>query len=369
MQTDSRPALPTGSDPAPSPVPPLAFPTGSDAQNGHLRGLILQKEKELHDINEYRIHTLENLVGDKEKDISEHKARLQKMKDDFCFNLKLLEERDAELERYDASFSSLKAVVRERDQELSELKIATAELQHNVKQEAARAAEAESYYQQKVAQLREEGEAGRWKRDDELRTQRDEFESLKRDFVRQVRELQDTLERERREAASGFEAASLQREKEHGRRVEELQEKLRQAESAEHTAERGLAESRAAQVSAAEKAETLAAKLQRGEGSAEEFRHDVARREARDAARVEELERDKGRLTRAKQAEADEYEARVADLSHQVASLERLGGKQREQAELGAAQLQAEAQQAAARQQRKQTPTRTLPPAATPTST
>ena len=338
--------------------PPPALPTGSDAQNGHLRGLILQKEKELHDINEYRIHTLENLVGDKEKDITEHKQRLQKMKDDFCFNLKLLEERDAELERYDASFSSLKAVVRERDQELSELKIATAELQHNVKQERDRAAEAESYYQQKVAQLREEGEAGRWKRDDELRTQRDEFESLKRDFVRQVRELQDTLERELREAASGFEAASLQREKEHGRRVEELQEKLRQAESAEHTAERSLAESRAAQVSAAEKAETLAAKLQRGEGSAEEFRHDVARREAREAARVEELERDKGRLTRAKQAEADEYEARVADLSHQVASLERLGAKQREQAELGAAQLQVEAQQAAARQKRGPTPTR-----------
>ena len=122
--------------------PPPALPSGSDPQNGHLRGLILQKEKELHDINEYRIHTLENLVGDKEKDITEHKQRLQKMKDDFCFNLKLLEERDAELERYDASFSSLKAVVRERDQELCELKIATAELQHNVKQERDRAAAA-----------------------------------------------------------------------------------------------------------------------------------------------------------------------------------------------------------------------------------
>jgi chromosome segregation ATPase len=141
--------------------PPAALPAGSDAQNGHLRGLILQKEKELHDINEYRIHTLESLVSDKEKDITEHKQRLQKMKDDFCFNLKLLEERDAELERYDASFSSLKAVVRERDQELSELKIATAELQHSVKQERERAAEAESYYQQKVAQLREEGDAAR----------------------------------------------------------------------------------------------------------------------------------------------------------------------------------------------------------------
>ena len=75
---------------------------------------------------------------------------------------------------------------------------------------------------------------------------------------------------------------------------------------------------------ALERTHGLLAKLQRGEGSAEEFRHDVARREARDAARVEELERDKGRLTRAKQAEADEYEARVAPYNEgDKAALER----------------------------------------------
>ena len=81
-------------------VPPGAAAHGGAAAlsmpppSGHLRGLIMQKEKELHDINEYRIHTLESLVSDKEKDITEHKQRLQKMKDDFCFNLKLLEERE-----------------------------------------------------------------------------------------------------------------------------------------------------------------------------------------------------------------------------------------------------------------------------------
>ena len=106
-------------------------------------------------------------------------------------------------------------MLRDREIELSELKIGAAELQHAVKQERDRAAESEAYYQQKLVATREESEAARWKLDDELRTQRDEFESLKRDFVRQVRELQDTLERERREAASGFEAASVQREKEH----------------------------------------------------------------------------------------------------------------------------------------------------------
>ena len=60
-------------------------------------------------------------------------------------DLKLLEERDAELERYDASFANLKAVIRERDVEMSELKIAASELQHAATQERDRAPEPEKH--------------------------------------------------------------------------------------------------------------------------------------------------------------------------------------------------------------------------------
>ena len=45
----------------------------------------------------------------------------------------------AQLERYDTAFNRLKAIVRDRDIEISELKIASAELQHAVKQERDRA--------------------------------------------------------------------------------------------------------------------------------------------------------------------------------------------------------------------------------------
>ena len=54
-----------------------------------------KKEKELHDINEYRIATLESLVQERDRDLTEHKAKLGKLKEDFTYNLKLLEERDA----------------------------------------------------------------------------------------------------------------------------------------------------------------------------------------------------------------------------------------------------------------------------------
>ena len=181
---------------------------------------ILQKEKELHDINEYRIQTLDGLLADKERELADAKQRVGKLKEDFTYNLKLLEERDAELERYEQSFNHLKAIIRDRDIEISELKISAAELQHTVKQERERVAESEAYYQQKMAQQREDAEALRWKLDDDLRTQRDEFEAFKREQQRAAREHTETLERERREAASAFEDAADGREREHTRKVE-----------------------------------------------------------------------------------------------------------------------------------------------------
>lgn len=90
------------------PMPPLVTPHGvggapsaelaaTPAAGGNLRGIIIQKEKELHDINEYRLQTLETLLSEKEREIADGKQRLTKLKDDFTYNLKLLEERDSEL--------------------------------------------------------------------------------------------------------------------------------------------------------------------------------------------------------------------------------------------------------------------------------
>ena len=170
--------------PARSAATPARLRGGAAPPHSNLRGLIAAKEKELHDINEYRIQTLESLLQEKERDINDGKHRLAKLKEDFQYNLRLLEERDAELERYDSSFNHLKALVRDRDIEISELKIASAELQHAVKQERDRANESEAYYQAKLAAVREEGEAARWKLEDELREQRADFDARQRDSCR-----------------------------------------------------------------------------------------------------------------------------------------------------------------------------------------
>ena len=48
---------------------------------------------------------MEAALNQKEKELSEEKEKFQKLKEDFKYNLKLLNERDAELEKYDQTFA------------------------------------------------------------------------------------------------------------------------------------------------------------------------------------------------------------------------------------------------------------------------
>ena len=56
-----------------------------------------------HDI--FRIESLESTLQEKEKQLSEEREKFQKLKEDFKYNLRLLGERDQELDRYDTTFA------------------------------------------------------------------------------------------------------------------------------------------------------------------------------------------------------------------------------------------------------------------------
>jgi len=52
-----------------------------------------------------RSDALEATLKEKEKILQEERAKFMKLKEDFKYNLHLLSERDAELEKYDSLFS------------------------------------------------------------------------------------------------------------------------------------------------------------------------------------------------------------------------------------------------------------------------
>lgn len=65
---------------------------GSLSQPGassDLRDIIAQKERELHEINEFRLRNLEAACAEKEREVTDLRSRLAQVKEDFAFNLKV----------------------------------------------------------------------------------------------------------------------------------------------------------------------------------------------------------------------------------------------------------------------------------------
>ena len=83
--------------------------------DGSLQELAAQKEKEWRELQELRAQSLQAAFEEKDRQLNEEKARFNKLKDDFKYNLKLLTERDQELERYDATFSGENSVTGQRN--------------------------------------------------------------------------------------------------------------------------------------------------------------------------------------------------------------------------------------------------------------
>jgi len=80
----------------------------------------------MRELNLHRLEEFEGRLQSKDAEIDSLREKHNKIKTDFGYNLKLLEERDSELERYDHAFTQLKELVREKDREVSEVRVACA---------------------------------------------------------------------------------------------------------------------------------------------------------------------------------------------------------------------------------------------------
>ena len=217
---------PRPGSPDPADGPPAALPDGDT-----LRELIMTKEKELHDINEYRIVQLEALVRERDTALGDAHTKLVKLKDDFGYNLRLIEERDAELATYDTSFQAAKASLRDKEVQLSEARMQLAEREGAYKEEQKRLGEQEAFWQAKLKDARDELDGARWSMEQEMRRARDEADAMRRDLQRQQRERDEDLDAQRREISGTFDEVMRQRDLEARSRDDALRAQLREAEA------------------------------------------------------------------------------------------------------------------------------------------
>ena len=60
-------------------------------------------------------------LNEKQAELDAISAQFEQLKTDFRYNLGLLEDRDSELEKYDASHALLTATLEDRDRQLAEI--------------------------------------------------------------------------------------------------------------------------------------------------------------------------------------------------------------------------------------------------------
>uniref|UniRef100_A0A8C7TJK7 Coiled-coil domain containing 57 n=1 Tax=Oncorhynchus mykiss TaxID=8022 RepID=A0A8C7TJK7_ONCMY len=148
------------------------------------------KEKEWKELQTLRVQQQDMSLRDAQEQLSLLRERFQQLKEDFCFNLAVLEERDRELERYDAMAARAQAT------------------------ETARSIIQSNVFYNIVCER--DGQAG------DLQKQRAEYDGMKRDLQRRVQEVEGQLALQKQEMMTDFDNEMRQREHEFNLRMDEM---------------------------------------------------------------------------------------------------------------------------------------------------
>ncbi|KAF6269298.1 coiled-coil domain containing 57 [Rhinolophus ferrumequinum] len=261
--------------------------------------------------------------------LEEARGRLRSLQEDFVYNLQVLEERDRELERYDAAFARARGLEEAWQAEVSQLKVEAARLRQALAREAEQREDLQRLHQRELREHRLALERAHSDKNSEIDQQREQYEKLKWKLERRLQELDGELALQRQELLQEFESEMQKRERSfrlqadsmsHATLTQELQVKLLNKE---------LAALREAGAQAAESLQStqtvnleLEERLQRG---AQELRDLAAVKDARHEE-LDRLARERDAvLASVKSAHTEQLqalEARVVELQVQCEALE-----------------------------------------------
>lgn len=119
-----------------------------------LNELLVWKEQEWKELQARQLHFQKTMLQDSRKQLQEIQKKFNRLKEDFTYNLKVLDERDRELEHYDAMFAHLKTREHTKEAEVSELRIQLDKLQEKLDKETHKQENLQYQYQQKLKEHR-----------------------------------------------------------------------------------------------------------------------------------------------------------------------------------------------------------------------
>ncbi|KAM9000971.1 coiled-coil domain-containing protein 57 isoform 2-T2 [Sarcophilus harrisii] len=183
-------------------------------QEKELDELLASKKEEWKTLQALRAQLQETALQDAQRQLQEAKEKLSQLKKDFTYNLQVLEERDCELERYDAAFAQTSMLEEARKAEVSELKIEVAKLKQAIAKETRKREELQQLYQHRLQEHRLELEQIHSNKNCEIDHHREQYEKLKWQLERKLQELNGELALQKQELLVEFESELKKREHE-----------------------------------------------------------------------------------------------------------------------------------------------------------
>ena len=179
----------------------------------NLSDLIARKEKELQDISKLRLIQLEDQIRVKNQQIDSLTDKLRSIQEDFNYNVKLIDDRDAELHELESKYQSIQKTQKLKDCEISELRAMVASTEQRLKQESNKIKSQERVISDSRDQLREELTELKWKKEEEARRFNKLIDDLEKQNNRIVRSKETEVNEVRQVLSLQFER-TLELEKE-----------------------------------------------------------------------------------------------------------------------------------------------------------
>ncbi|GBG28799.1 Proteasome assembly chaperone 2 [Hondaea fermentalgiana] len=295
-----------------------------------LETLIQQKQRELQEMNEFRLQSLERTLRGKDEQLRVAEEKFAKLSEDFNYNLQLIADRDAELDKFDTAFAKVKEIISDKEAEASELRMQIDDLEAQLEAAAVRARENEDAHERRLADLRTNMEGGRVALETRHRKERLALEEALAQLEHRLQEKDDDLEAQRREMAATYDELSRQRYRDYEHRIEELQNANKELQDRVKQQTEAQTRERAAKNAAQNRAAELGAQFDASEKRCKQLVWELEDTQRLKDARIEELESEVADLKDLKQSILDEHETKMTDLLSSLHAVEQAFVQQKE---------------------------------------
>eukprot|EP01035_Chromulina_nebulosa_P038010 gene38010-51333_t len=166
---------------------------------------IKQKEKELHDIHTLRINHLEGLVKDRDDLLLEAAKRFEQLREDFQYNITLIEARDKEIQRLDTICKEKSTLCERLHAENLALSTNLDAMVSNQHEKDSKREEDKIASKKILDELKDVIESMRWASAEEIRSRNWEIDRLRSEIHSNNIQREESLESQRKDLTEAFE--------------------------------------------------------------------------------------------------------------------------------------------------------------------